>query len=165
MFDRKTRVNRICPADVWRSFRADTSGVATLELGLLLPLFTLIILGLVDVARLAERAFQVQALAREGAMAVAVSPDIPADTGSPLPVIDVATRIGLPDTATASARIFRGCAHATGIDPVTSPWCPNGWLPAPYVEVSVVSIVPRLVPWPETLLPPLVQGKSVVRAG
>ncbi len=150
---------------MWRKLAADNSGVAALELGLLLPLFTLIFLGIFDTARLAERSWRVQTLAQNGAMAIAALPEIPADATTPLPVINVVDLIDLPATASASARIFRGCAHATGIAVAPSPFCPDGLHVAPYVEVSVVMTAPRLVQWPDELLTPIVRGKAVMRAG
>jgi Flp pilus assembly pilin Flp len=168
------------------SFLDEEKGVAALELALVLPLLTTLLLGAADVAITASRARQVEAVAASAALAIrattetllqGVASSMPGFVGAqslnqpirsnPLvpPVTDLPLEdfISLPEQTSGTVRLFFGCASEEGIAPSSQIQCPNGAAAVPFARIEVSAPSGRLVPWPGRFIPADVSARTVIR--
>lgn len=150
------------------SFRPGETGAAALELALMLPFLSLLLVGAVDVARHAALARELAEAAERAAAAAGRTPaagSLPAGRlarpNSPAAADGWAGTRGL----TGKTRIFAGCPGRLGVWPAHSGRCPDGTSPLPFAEVRVDASIMPLMPWPEALLARRATAYAVVPLG
>lgn len=166
------------------SLACDEAGVAALELALVLPLLTALLLGAADIALTAARARHVEAVAQSAAQAVRATAETllqglatslpgPAGALAPFPPrtpqlpamveVPITSLVSLPESMAGSVTLFVGCAGRDGISPAPGASCPDGTATARFASIEVRAPSGRLVPWPGDLLPANVEARTVIR--
>ncbi|WP_448580147.1 TadE/TadG family type IV pilus assembly protein [Thermaurantiacus sp.] len=168
------------------AFLDEEKGVAALELALVLPLLTTLLLGAADVAITASRARQVEAVAASAALAIRATTDsllqgvassMPGHAGAqsmnqtirshpqapPQTDLPLEKFMSLPEQTSGTVRLFFGCPSDKGIAPSAQFRCPNGVAAVPFARIDVSAPSGRLVPWPGQLIPADVSARTVIR--
>ncbi|WP_164549761.1 TadE/TadG family type IV pilus assembly protein [Altericroceibacterium xinjiangense] len=138
--------------------RADRSGVAAVELALLLPFLVLLLAGLIDYSRLIVTGMQVRSAAQAGAdYALLHGWDQDGITQS------VMSATTLEVTANPAPQRLQGCVSGTSIIPTTEPTCPSGAQPGEYVTASATAPFSPLMPWPGLTLSSSLSADAMAR--
>ena len=123
--------------------KSDESGLAAVELALVLPFLVLLLAGLVDVSRMVSRNMEVQSAAQAGvdhALRHGWS-----DSGVRQAIVGATA---IPVTADPAPRLIKGCVSGSTIVETTSATCAAGEPAGDYVAVSARAEFEPLLPWP-----------------
>jgi Flp pilus assembly protein TadG len=135
-------------------------GTAAVEFALAMPMFLILLLGLVEVGFGTYQAMQVQDAAEAGALYVSKNGWNP--SGIAAAVVNATGATGL--TATPAAVEFCGCPTSTGISPVVcTSTCTGGVTPGTYVKVSAALPHQTILAYPGLPLPATLTGQSTIR--
>lgn len=138
--------------------QADESGLAAVELALVLPFLLLMLAGLIDASRLISENMQVQSAAQAGADHALrhgwSEPDV-------RQAIVGAASIGV--AADPAPRLMKACVSGTEIVETAAAICPTGEPPGDYVVASARAAFEPLFPWPGILLPQTLSTSIVAR--
>ena len=136
----------------------DRSGLAAVELALVLPFLILTLAGLVDYSRLILTEMQVRSAAQAGA-------DYALQHGwNEAGVLHSVTGASsLAINADPAPRVLKGCVSGTNIAETSESTCPSGAAAGEYVMASAWAPFETLMPWPGLALPDTVSASAMTR--
>jgi Flp pilus assembly protein TadG len=172
---------------------AGERGVAAVELALVMPLLAAVLLATVDLAAAAQRADDVEHIARAAGAALrrlhilpplaanaaaangigsstaglANTAGVPPPNLPPAPAsatVALSELVALPAGTGGRVELFWGCLGGTQRASAQAR-CPDGAGAAPYADIRVAGDVARLLHWPALLLPGRVEARTRVRLG
>jgi len=142
-------------------FRRDSSGLASLELALILPFAVMVAVGLIDYGVGIHRNMQLANAARAGTQYAVIRKPIQGDTTE---IVNAVNQAAPPvDTAnrSVSARLFCECPDGNEVSCSTT--CPDGGYRSAFVEVTVSEDYTTLLSYPMFPSPIRMENQAVVR--
>ena len=123
--------------------KSDESGLAAVELALVLPFLVLLLAGLVDVSRMVSRNMEVQSAAQAG-----VDHALRHGWNEPEVREAIVGATATPVAADPAPRLIKGCVSGSTVVETNAPTCATGEPAGDYVAVSASAAFEPLLPWP-----------------
>jgi Flp pilus assembly protein TadG len=137
---------------------ADRCGAAGVETALILPVLSVLLMGMFDYGQLAYQTMQVSAAAHAGA-------DYALRNGWNLTAVQsaVTSATAMPVSASPAPTLSKACVVSGAIVVTTGSTCTSGGTPGSYVIVNAQATFSPLVSWSALALPSTITAQAAVR--
>ncbi|WP_158274694.1 TadE/TadG family type IV pilus assembly protein [Sphingosinicella humi] len=137
---------------------SERDGAVAVEFAFVLPILLLMIAGLIDGSRFIVQQMQVESAAQAGAAQV-----MSKGWNEAAVIQAITSATSLPVGAEPAPRLMSACLSAGSLVEVAGSTCPSGDAAGKYVLTSARVAFDPLMPWPDLVFPPVIEGTARVR--